>query len=66
MRVIQKVDMCGKFQYLAGFAGRSTLIGTLESCSVLGYICLWLTIEFEVMGRELVGWFSGTFRRVCC
>ena len=45
---------------LAGFAGRSALVSILESCSVLGYICLWLTVEFEVMGRELVGWFVGT------
>ena len=54
---------CGKSQYLAGFADRSALIGTLESYSVLGYICLYLTFEFEVMGLELAGWFAGTFHR---
>ena len=52
---------CGKFQYLARFVGRSALVGTLESCSVLGYICLYLTFEFKVMGLELAGWFARTF-----
>ena len=56
----------GKFQHLAGFVGRSALVGTLESCSVLEYICLRLTVEFEVMGREFLGWFSRTFRRSFC
>ena len=57
---------CGKFQYFAGFIGYSALVSTLESCSVLGYICLWLKVEFEVIGLQLVGWFSGTFRRAFC
>ena len=34
---------CGKFEYLAEFAGRNALVSTLDFCSLLGYICLWLT-----------------------
>ena len=49
-----------------GFAGRSALVGTLASCSVLGYICLYLKFEFELMGLELAGWFTGTFRWDFC
>ena len=57
---------CGEFRYLAGFLGCSALVSTLEFCSVLGYIYLWLIVKFEVMGCELVGWFFGTFRRAYC
>ena len=53
--MLEEGSNSGKFQYLAGFTSRSALVSTLESCNVLGYICLWFTVEFEVMGHELVG-----------
>ena len=63
---LPKVEHCGKFQYLTRFIDCSALVSTLESCSVLRYICLWMTVEFEVMGHEFLGWFSWTFWRSFC
>ena len=39
------------------------MICTLEFYSVLGYNCLYLIFEFEIMGLKLVGWFAGTVMR---
>ena len=43
------------------------MVGTSESCSVLGYICLYLTFEFEVMDLNwrvgLLGHLTGTITR---
>ena len=53
---------CGKFQYLVGLIVYSVLACTFEPCIILGYMYLDLTFEFEVMGLESAGSFSGTFR----
>ena len=61
VELLERVSNSGKFQYLARLTVCSALACTFESYSVLEYMYLHLTFEFEVMGLESASWYAGTF-----